>query len=84
MGTIESHPLPPPGHSATTITEADRAEIIGQANDVIDYYLNVSGSFTIDGIRKPLSDEPGYDSTVQDLNNFKNSIINAQTIGVTS
>lgn len=78
MATIESRPLPPPGYSATTITEADRAEIMGQANDVIDHYLNGSGSFTIDGIRKPLSDDPGYDSTVQDLNNFKNSVINAR------
>src|SRR5690349_5159782 len=78
MATIESRPLPPLGYSATTITEADRAEIMGQANEVIDHYLNGSGSFTIDGIRKRLSDDPGYDSTVQDLNNFKNSIINAQ------
>jgi len=58
MATIERRPLPPPGYSATTITEADRAKIMGQANDVIDHYLNGSGSFTIDGIRKRLSDDP--------------------------
>lgn len=78
MARIESHPLPPPGHSATTITEADRAEIISQANDVIDYYLNGPGSFAVEGIRKPPSDEPGYDSTVQDLAKFKASIVNAR------
>ncbi|HXH43581.1 MAG TPA: hypothetical protein VNK51_07020 [Bradyrhizobium sp.] len=78
MAKIESHPLPPPGHSATTITEADRAEIISQANDVIDYYLNGPGSFAVEGLRKPPSDEPGYDSTVQDLTNFKSSIVNTR------
>lgn len=78
MARIESHPLPPPGHPATTITEADRAEIISQANDVIDYYLNGPGSFAVEGVRKPPSDEPGYDSTVQDLTKFKSSIVNAR------
>lgn len=78
MARIESHPLPPPGHPATTITEADRAEIISQANDVIDYYLNGLGFFAVEGVRKPPSDEPGYDSTVQDLTKFKSSIVNAR------
>jgi hypothetical protein len=43
MATIEKRPLPPTNSTVTTITEADRAEIIARANDVIDYYLNGPG-----------------------------------------
>jgi hypothetical protein len=74
MATIERRPLPPPNAKATTITEADRAEIIARANDVIDHYLNGPGSYLDSGTRKPLVGEFG-DNTVADLNNFKNSII---------
>lgn len=51
MATIESSPLPPPGFRGplTKLTEADRAKIVAQANDVIDFYLNGPGSFTPDG-----------------------------------
>ncbi|CAN0374015.1 unnamed protein product, partial [Phaeothamnion confervicola] len=40
MPTIERKPLPPPSSRVAKIAEADRAEIIAHANDVIDYYLN--------------------------------------------
>jgi hypothetical protein len=80
MATIESSPLPPPGFGGpiTKITEADRAAIMAQANEVIDFLLNGPGSFTVDGPRKPPIDERGFDSTVQDLNNFKASVIAAK------
>jgi hypothetical protein len=72
MATIESSPLEPPpgvGGQLANITEADRAEIMAQANEVVDFFLNGSGSFTVDGPRKPVVDDPGFDSTVQDLKN---------------
>jgi len=65
--------LPPPNSRATSITEADRAEIVARANDVIDYYLNGPGSYFDAGPRKPLMTEPG-DSTLTDLKNFKASV----------
>jgi hypothetical protein len=54
MATIERKPLPPPNSRATTITEAERGEIVARANDVIDYYLNGPGSYFDSGTRKPL------------------------------
>ena len=80
MATIESGPLPPPGFGGqlTKITEADRAEIIAQANEVIDFLLNGKGSFTPDGPRKPEVGPPQYDNTVRDLNNFKDSVVTAK------
>ena len=74
MATIERKPLPPPNAKVTAITEADRADIIARANDVIDYYLNGPGSYFDSGTQKPLVGEYG-DNAVADLNNFKNSII---------
>ena len=74
MATIERKPLPPPNSTATRITEADRAEIIARANDVIDHYLNGPGSYFDSGTRKPLAGEFG-DSTAADLKNFRNSVI---------
>jgi len=74
MATIERRPLPPPNSTATTITEADRTEIIARANDVIDYYLNGPGSYFGSGTRKPLVGELG-DNTVADLQNFKDNVI---------
>jgi len=65
MATIERKPLPPPNSTATRITEADRAEIIARANDVIDHYLNGPGSYWDAGPRRPLQE------TVNDLKNFK-------------
>jgi len=52
MPSIERKPLPPPGSAATKITEADRAEIMARANDVLDYYLNGPGSFFAAGPAK--------------------------------
>lgn len=80
MAAIESGPLPPPGFGGqiTKITEADRAEIMAQANKVIDFLLNGPGSFTVDGPRKPVVDDPGFDSMVQDLKNFRNSVVAAK------
>jgi len=37
MATIERKPLPPSNYNATSITEADRVEMLAQANAVIDY-----------------------------------------------
>lgn len=76
MAPIERKPLPPPNFKATTITEADRAEMIAHTSAVIDYYLNGPGSYWDAGPRKPLvsGDERG-DSTVRDLKNFKDGII---------
>lgn len=74
MAPIERKPLPPPNFKATTITEADRAEIIAHANAAIDYYLNGPGSYWDAGPRKPLVGELG-DSTVNDLNTFKDRVI---------
>lgn len=51
---------------------------MAQANEVIDFYLNGPGSFTPDGPRKPPVDEPGFDSTIRDLNGFKESVTNAK------
>jgi hypothetical protein len=74
MARIERKPLPPPNFNATTITEADRAEMIAHANAVIDYYLNGPGSYWDAGPRKPLVSERG-DSTVNDLRTFKEGVI---------
>jgi hypothetical protein len=80
MATIESSPLPPPGlrGQLAKITEADRAKIMAQANEVIDFYLNGPGSFTPDGPRKPPVDDPRFDSTVRDLKNFRASVVTAK------
>jgi hypothetical protein len=69
MGTVERRPLPPSNSRVTPITEADRAEIIGGARDVIDHYLNGPGSYWDSGPRKPLEE------TVKDLERFKNQVI---------
>jgi hypothetical protein len=69
MPTIERKPLPPPNSTATTITEADRADIVARANEVIDHYLNGPGSYWESGPRKPLHE------SVNDLEDFKNRII---------
>ena len=74
MATIERKPLPPPNSSVTAITEADRAEIIARANDVIDHYLNGPGSYFDSGTREPLVGELA-DNTVADLKNFKDNVI---------
>jgi len=76
MATIERKPLPPFNSSVTNITEADRAEIIARANDVIDYYLNGPGSYFDAGPRKPLAGEG--DTTVADLNRFKDYVIGSK------
>jgi len=68
MPNIEKRPLPPPNSTATTITEADKAEIIARANDVIDYYLNGPGSYWKAGPRKSLQE------TVGDLRKFKDNV----------
>jgi ribosome-associated translation inhibitor RaiA len=77
MATIEKRPLPPPNGTVTTITEAHRAEISAQANDVLDYYLNGAGSYFEGGTQKPLISDFG-DSTVQDLKRFKQYAIGAK------
>src|SRR5882724_6725528 len=77
MATIERRPLPPPNSTATTITEADRAEIIARANDVIDYYLNGPGSYWQAGPRKSLLNEPGV-STVTDLKRYRDGVSASQ------
>jgi hypothetical protein len=74
MAPIERKPLPPLNSRVTTIREADRAEIIAHANDVMDYYLNGAGSYFDGGTQKPLVSEFG-NSTVDDLKNFMGSII---------
>jgi hypothetical protein len=68
MATVERRPLPPPGSDVTSITEADRAEMIAHANDVIDHYLNGAGSYWDEGPRKPLEE------TVDDLRAFQAQI----------
>jgi hypothetical protein len=75
MATIERKPLPPPNSTATSITEADRAEMMAQANAVIDYYLNGPGSYWDAGPRKPLVGDERDDSTVNDLKKFKERVI---------
>ena len=74
MPTIERKPLPPPNSRVATIAEADRAEIIAHANDVIDYYLNGRGSYFDGGTQKPLVSEFG-ESAIDDLKNFRANII---------
>jgi hypothetical protein len=76
MATIERKPLPPFNSTVTNITEADRAEIIARANDVIDHYLNGPGSYFDAGPRKPLTGEG--DTTVADLNKFKDYVIGSK------
>lgn len=80
MATIKSSPLPPPGFGGQTtkITEADKAAIMAQANQVIDFFLNGRGSFTSDGPRKPEVGPPEYDNTVRDLNDFKALVLTAK------
>lgn len=69
MATIERKPLPPFGLlNPATIDEADRAEILAQASEVIDHYLNGHGSYWDEGPRKPLS------QTVGDLEAFSNRV----------
>jgi len=83
MATIERKPLPPSNSTATSITEANRAEMVAQANAVIDYYLNGPGSYWDAGPRKPLVGDEGEDTgerergdnTVNDLKKFKESVI---------
>ena len=69
MATIERRPLPPFNSKVTPITEADRAQIIAGARDVIDHYLNGPGSYWNSGPRKPLEE------TINDLERFKNQVI---------
>ena len=77
MATIERKPLPPLNSRTTPITEADRAEIMARANDVLDYYLNGPGSYFDAGPRKPV--ELGdAESTVTDLQKFRNRVVAAQ------
>ena len=76
MPTIERKPLPPFNSTVTNISEADRAEIIARANDVIDHYLNGPGSYFDAGPRKPLTGEG--DTTVADLNRFKDYVIGSK------
>lgn len=76
MATIERKPLPPFNSTVTKITEADRAEIVARANDVIDHYLNGPGSYFDAGPRKPLTGEG--DTTVADLNRFKDYVIGSK------
>ncbi|MCC8943743.1 hypothetical protein H8A97_01150 [Bradyrhizobium sp. Arg62] len=64
MATIERKPLPPPDSKPVRITEADRAEIMAQADDVISYYVNGPGSYFESGTQKPLAGELGR-STLQ-------------------
>src|SRR5882762_6700747 len=77
MATIERRPLPPPNSTATEITEADRAEIIARANDVIDYYLNGPGSYFQGGTRKSLLNDPGV-STINDLKRFRKGVFTSK------
>jgi hypothetical protein len=76
MATIERKPLPPFNSTVTNITEADRAEIIARANDVINHYLSGPGSYFDAGPRKPLTGEG--DTTVADLNRFKDYVIGSK------
>jgi hypothetical protein len=69
MAPIERKPLPPPNSRVTTIREADRAEIIAHANDVIDFYLNGAGSYFEGGTQKPIVSEFG-NGTVDDRKNL--------------
>jgi len=81
MATIETKPLPPPNSSATTIAEADRAEMMAHANAVIDYYLNGPGSYWDAGTRKPLASDDEFrdaDTTVNDLRKFRDRVIAAK------
>jgi hypothetical protein len=74
MTTIERRPLPPPNSTATPITEADRAEIMARASEVIDHYLNGPGSYFDSGTRKPLAGDLGP-NTVDDLTRFRDGVI---------
>jgi hypothetical protein len=69
MATIERKPLPPPNSTTVPITEADRAEVIARASDVIDYYLNGAGSYWDEGPQKSLQ------KTIDDLQRFKGQVI---------
>ena len=72
MTNIEKSPLPPPGGATTTITGADRAEIMAQAAAVLDYYLNGQGSYYDAGPQKSL------DATLADLQNFYKDVLALQ------
>lgn len=74
MATIERKPLPPLNSNAVKIAEADRAEIMAQADDVIDYYVNGPGSYFESGTQKPLASELGQ-SRVANLENFRDMVI---------
>lgn len=81
MATIERKPLPPPGSPATTISEAERAEMIARADVVIDHYVNGPGSYWDAGTQKPLVSDDRLgdpDTTVNDLNKFKARVIAAK------
>jgi len=52
MATIERKPLPPLNSRVAPIAEADRADIVARANDVMDYYLNGPGSYFDGGYTK--------------------------------
>jgi hypothetical protein len=69
MATIERKPAPPLGTTAVPITEADGAELVARASDVIDHYLSGAGSYWDSGPRKPLG------NAIDDLQNFKREII---------
>jgi hypothetical protein len=77
MPTVERKPLPPLGSKPiAAITEADRADIMARANDVIDYYLNGPASYFDAGTRKPLAGDRD-ESTVRDLQAFKDHVLTA-------
>lgn len=69
MATIERRPLPPSNFTAKTITEADRGDIISNARDVIEHYLNGPGSYWDAGTQKPLQNR------LEDLDRFKNAVV---------
>ena len=79
MATIERKPLPPLNSRTVPITEADRAEIMAHANDVLDYFLNGPGSYYDAGPRKPV--ELGdAESTVTDLQKFRDRVVASQQL----
>jgi len=77
MATIERKPLPPLDSRTIPITEADRAEIMARANDVLDYYLNGPGSYFDAVPRKPV-EFGDAESTVTDLQKFRDRVVASQ------
>jgi len=77
MATIERKPLPPLNSRTVPITEADRAEIMARANDVLDYYLNGPGSYFDAGPRKPV-EFGDAESTVTDLQKVRDRVVASQ------